>query len=247
MMQTEDRRRVAAAPKDRDLCNQGAFNMTDPLPADLLADPAATASAHSGLRHAPASVRNREPIRQALASLLPERPLTVLEIASGSGEHALWMARSLPNVTWMTSEATQEGLAAIEAWRGLFPELAGRVPSPVLIDAASPPWPGLVVDAIFVANMTHISPWDATRGLFEGAQARLATGGLLLIYGPFNEGGESTGAGNAAFDTELRLRNAQWGLRDREAMDAEAAAQGFAIAPCRTMPADNRLLVYRRS
>ncbi|SIS89324.1 Protein of unknown function [Roseivivax lentus] len=220
--------------------------MTDSAPADPLADPAATASAYPGLRHAPATARNREPIRHALADVLPDRPQTVLEIASGSGEHGLWMARALPHVTWMTSEATEDGLAAIEAWRALLPELAARVPPPVLIDAARPPWPGPEVDAIFVANMTHISPWDTTLGLLEGARARLKTGGQLLIYGPFNEDGAFTGPGNAAFDADLRLRNAQWGLRDREAVDAAAAAQGFAGEPCRVMPSDNRLLVYRR-
>jgi len=212
---------------------------------DPLANPAATAARYPGLSHAPATARNREPIRQALAELLPATPCTVLELASGTGEHALWMARSLPQVTWMPSEATLDGCAAIEAWRALCPALADKVLPPLLIDAARPPWPGGAVDVVFTANLTHISPWAATLGLIEGAAARLVPGGLLLIYGPFNEGGRFTGPGNAAFDADLRLRNPEWGLRAREDVDAAALAHGFAIVSVRTMPADNRLLAYR--
>lgn len=218
----------------------------DSAPMDPLADPTATAALYPGLRHAPATARNREPIRQALAELLPARLCAVLEIASGSGEHALWMARSLPQVTWTPSESTADGLAAIDGWRALCPDLADRVLPPVLIDAARPPWPGTPVDAVFAANLTHIAPWAATLGLVAGAAARLVAGGLLLIYGPFNEDGDFTGPGNAAFDADLRMRNPEWGLRDREAVDAAASAQGFVVEPIRAMPADNRLLVYRR-
>jgi hypothetical protein len=217
-----------------------------PAKTDPLADPAATASLYPGLQHAPATARNREPIRQTLAELLPARRCAVLEIASGSGEHAVWMARYLPQVTWMPSETTAEGLAAVEGWRALCPDLADRVPPPVLIDAARPPWPGAPVDAVFAANLTHIAPWSATLGLVAGAAERLMAGGLLLIYGPFNEGGGFTGRGNAAFDADLRRRNPDWGLRDREAVDAVASAHSFVAEPRRVMPADNRLLVYRR-
>lgn len=219
----------------------------DQSPHDPLADPAATVAMHPGLHHAPASARNRAPIREALADVLPAGPCHVLEIASGTGEHALWMARALPQVTWTPSEASADGLAAISAWRALCPELHDRVHAPVLIDAASPPWPGPPVDAVFTANLTHISPWAATLGLMAGAAARLRAGGLLVIYGPFNESGQFTGPGNAAFDADLRARNPDWGLRDRSAMDAAAEAQGFTALPLRKMPADNRLLIYRRA
>lgn len=217
-----------------------------PDPFDPLADPAATVARHPGLSHAPATARNRVPICQALAELLPTTPCSVLEVASGTGEHALWMAREPPQVTWQPSEATPEGLAAIEAWRALCPELDARALPPVQINAARPPWPGTAVDAVFTANLTHIAPWSATQGLITGAAARLGQGGLLLIYGPFNEGGSFTGPGNAAFDADLRLRNPAWGLRDREVVDDLALAQGFAVEPYRIMPADNRLLVYRQ-
>lgn len=217
-----------------------------PDPFDPLADPAATVVRCPGLHHAPATARNREPIREALADLLPPRPCTVLELASGTGEHALWMARCLPHVTWLPSEATPEGLAIIEAWRALCPDLAERVLPPVQIDAARPPWHGPVVDAVVTANLTHISPWSATLGLVAGAAARLNRGGLLLIYGPFNERGAFTGPGNAAFDADLRARNPEWGLRACEDVDAVALKHGFAAELIRAMPADNRLLVYRR-
>jgi len=222
------------------------FHLPDPASTDPLDDTAATAALHPGLRHAPATARNRKPIREALVELLPPRPCTVLEVASGSGEHALWMARSLPQVTWAPSEATADGLDAIEGWRALCPDLAGRVLPPVLIDATRPPWPGAPVDAVFAANLTHIAPWAATLGLVAGAAARLVVGGLLLIYGPFNEDGGFTGTGNAAFDADLRRRNPEWGLRDREAVDVAAAAHGLIAGPVRVMPADNRLLVYQR-
>ncbi len=213
---------------------------------DPLADPAATVARLPHLQHAPAAARNRAPIAAVLAGLLPATPCTVLEIASGTGEHALWMARSLPQVIWQPSETTRAGLSGIEDWRALCPDLAGRVLPPLLLDAARPPWPGPPVDAIFTANLTHIAPWAATEGLIEGAAARLGQGGLLLIYGPFNEHGSFTGPGNAAFDADLRMRNPDWGLRDREAIEKLALAQGFTTEPPRIMPADNRLLVFRR-
>ena len=211
---------------------------------DPLADPAATAAHYPNLSHAPATARNRVPICQALAELLPATPCTVLEVASGTGEHAHWMARELPHVTWQPSEETPEGVAAIEAWRAICPELGARVLPPVQINAARPPWPGAAVDAVFIANLTHIAPWSATQGLIAGSAKQLRRGGLLLIYGPFNEGSSFTGPGNAAFDADLRMRNPQWGLRDCKDVDDLALAQGFTIEPRHMMPADNRLLVY---
>lgn len=219
---------------------------SQPAPTDPLADPAAYAARNPGLRHAPATSRNREPIRQALADLLPDRPCAVLEIASGSGEHAVWMARHLPQVTWTPSEATADAMAGIRGWLAHCPDLAARVRPPVLIDAARPPWQGDPVDAVFAANLTHIAPWSATLGLIAGAAARLEPGGILVIYGPFNENGGFTGPGNAAFDATLRKQNPDWGLRDREVVDAAAMAAGFSVEAARLMPADNRLLIYRR-
>ncbi|MGY6632559.1 MAG: DUF938 domain-containing protein [Alkalilacustris sp.] len=213
---------------------------------DPLADPAATAARHPGLTHAPAAARNRAPLAAALAELLPARPCAVLELASGTGEHALWMARALPHVTWMPSEATPDGVGAIAAWRALCPDLWGRVLAPQCLDAARPPWPGPTADAVFTANLTHIAPWGVTQGLVAGAAQRLGPGGLLLVYGPFNEGGRVTGPGNAAFDADLRRRDPRWGLRDSADVAAVAEAEGFDVLMPRRMPADNRLLVFRR-
>ncbi|TVQ57847.1 MAG: DUF938 domain-containing protein [Rhodobacteraceae bacterium] len=213
---------------------------------DPLADPEATAARIPGLLHVPATARNREPIRQVLAEFLPSEPCSVLEVASGSGEQGLWIARGLPQVTWTPSEATPEGVAAVAAWRALLPALHARFLAPVLLDAAAPPWPGPSVDAVFVSNLTHISPWPTTLGLMKGAAARVKPGGLLLIYGPFNEGGRFTGPGNVAFDADLKRRHPEWGLRDREAVEAAAAAEGFEATGRRMMPADNRVLAFRR-
>ncbi|TVS01834.1 MAG: DUF938 domain-containing protein [Rhodobacteraceae bacterium] len=213
---------------------------------DPLDDPVATVVRFALLKHAPATARNRAPIAAVLSEVLPAAPCAVLEIASGTGEHALWMARNLPQVRWRPSETTLAGLAAIEDWRELCPDLDDRVHPPVLIDVARPPWPGEKVDAVYTANLTHIAPWAATKGLIAGAAARLGQDGLLLIYGPFNERGYYTGAGNTAFDVDLRRRNPDWGLRDRESVEELALAHGFTIERPRTMPADNRLLVNRR-
>lgn len=220
--------------------------MTNPCP-DPLADPAVTASRHPGLRHAPAVLRNREPIRAVLAALLPgPDPVRVLEVASGTGEHGLWMVRHLPHLVWQPTEADAAGCATIARWRALCPELAGRMLPPATLDAAAPPWPGEPVDAVFAANVTHISPWPTTLGLVAGAADRLRPGGRLLIYGPFHENGRPTGPGNAAFDADLRRREPTWGMRDRQAVDAAAEAAGLAVLPHRAMPADNRLLLYER-
>lgn len=223
-----------------------SLSSADPL-ADPLADPGATVALTPGLRHAPATLRNREPIRAALATLLPgPGPVRVLELASGTGEHGLWMVRQLPHLVWQPTEADADGCDGIARWRALCPELAGRFLPPALLDAAAPLGPGDPVDAVFAANVTHISPWPTTLGLIAGAAVRLRPGGLLLIYGPFHEEGRATGPGNAAFDADLRRRDPAWGLRDRAALDAAASAAGFAVLPPRMMPADNRLLLYAR-
>ncbi|MGY6567366.1 MAG: DUF938 domain-containing protein [Salinarimonas sp.] len=127
------------------------------------------------------------------------------------------------------------------------PELGDRVWSPVCLDAERMPWRVGLVDAVFAANLTHITPWSVTLGLVSGAASRLVRGGILVIYGPFNEGGGFTGPGNAAFDAVLRQQNPDWGLRDREMVDAAAVAQGFSVEAARVMPADNRILVYRHN
>ncbi len=127
-----------------------------------------------------------------------------------------------------------------------MPGLMDRFLAPRLLDAAVPPWPGDPVAAVYASNLCHISPWRTTLGLVTGAAECLVPDGLLLIYGPFHQGGGATGPGNTAFDADLRRTNPAWGLRERAAVDAAAAAAGFTVEPPRQMPADNLLLVYRR-
>lgn len=218
---------------------------------DPLADPAATAARHPGLPQAPATTRNRQPIADGLTRLLAPWPQPrVLEIASGTGEHGLWFCRQMPGLIWQPTDRDPDILAGIERWRRLCPDLHDRHRAPCLLDAAGAPWPVTWalpgVDAVFTANLTHISPWSATLGLIAGAAAVLPPGGLLLIYGPFHEDGRATGPGNAAFDESLRARDPRWGVRDRQAVLAAADAAGFDARETIAMPSDNRLLVLAR-
>lgn len=223
----------------------------DGSPTDPLADPAATAARDPDLPQAPATTRNRVPIAECLKTVLAPWPEPrVLEIASGTGEHGLWFCREMPTLTWQPTDRQTDILAGIDRWRRLCPDLANRHHPPILLDAATVPWSdtGALtgVDAVFTANLTHISPWAATVGLVTGAAGVLAPGGLLLIYGPFHENGMATGPGNARFDESLRARDQSWGIRDRQAVLVLAEQAGFAHRETIAMPADNRLLVLSR-
>ena len=194
-------------------------------------------------KSAPAAVRNREPILLVLRDTLP-RSAYVLEIASGTGEHAVWFCNALPELTWQPTDHDPDALKSIAAWR----ELA-RPPNllpPLRLDAAAGTWPVTQADAVVAINMVHIAPWSAIQGLVAGAARTLSEGGLLLLYGPFREGGAHTSAGNAAFDADLRARDASWGIRDLEEVSKLASRHGF-DAPARiAMPANNLSVVFRR-
>ncbi|MEO6153656.1 MAG: DUF938 domain-containing protein [Croceibacterium sp.] len=194
-------------------------------------------------RHAPATDRNREPIAAVLTEELPARGL-VLEIASGSGEHAVHFARTYPDLTWQPSDPDPAARESIEAWRaesGLM-----NVRPPVMLDAAAPDWSVARADAIVCVNMIHITPPSATQGLFAGAGRLLATGGPLIAYGPFLEADVATAASNLAFDIDLKARNPRWGLRTVAWLDELAGANGLARTRRVAMPANNLALVYRR-
>lgn len=194
-------------------------------------------------RTAPSVERNREPILSVLRDRLPPTA-TVLEVASGTGEHAVFFAAAMPDVTWQPTDRDPDALASIEAWRAQ----AGptNLLPPLPLDAATPDaWPEATPDAVVSINMVHISPWAATEGLMAGAARVLAPGGLLFLYGPFREAGAHIG-GNAAFDTDLRARNPTWGVRDLEAVAAEAARHGLALEERVAMPASNLVLVFVR-
>lgn len=195
-------------------------------------------------RYAPATARNSGPITEVLAKELPEEGL-VLEIASGTGEHAVFFAQHFAGLTWQPSDANPDALASVEAWR----IEAGRdnLLSPLALDAASPFWPIDHADAVVCVNMVHIAPWAATVGLFAGAAKLLAAGATLILYGPFIEASVDTAPSNIAFDRDLRERDAAWGLRQAEMVDEVARQRGFARTARHEMPANNIILVYRRA
>ena len=193
--------------------------------------------------HAPATERNREPIREVLARELPASG-TVLEIASGSGEHAVAFARAFPHVTWQPTDADPRALASIAAWRdeAALPNLA----APLRLDVTATPWPIERADAIVCVNMVHIAPWEAALALFAGAGRALAPGALLFLYGPYRFGGAFTAPSNEAFDASLRSRDPRWGVRDVDELRAAAAAQGFTLGAPIPLPANNHVLLFRR-
>lgn len=196
-------------------------------------------------RHAPATERNREPIGDQLASILPEKGL-ILEIASGSGEHALHFAQRFPALDWQPSDPDPDALNSIAAWRESDGAGLANLKQPVQIDAASADWPIERADAVLCVNMVHISPWEATEGLFAGAARVLPPGAPLVIYGPFFAADIETAPSNFAFDRSLQLRDPRWGLRDLADVDALAARTGFERKARHELPANNLLLEYRR-
>lgn len=194
-------------------------------------------------RVAPAAERNKEPIAEVLARVLPERG-TVLEIASGTGQHAVHFARRFPALRFVPSDPTDEALASIEAHRAEA-GLDNLAPAERL-DVLEPGWER-EVDAIVCINMIHISPFEATLALFEGAARCLALGSALVLYGPYRFGGRFLAESNAAFDASLRERDARWGVRDVEELARVAHDTGFALEEPIAMPANNHVIVARRA
>lgn len=195
-------------------------------------------------RHAPATERNREAIAAVLRQALPPSGL-VLEVASGTGEHAAYFAGLFPNLSWQPSDPDPDALLSIEAWRA---ECGADNLLPALkLDAASEIWPLDRADAILCVNMVHISPWAATLGLMRGAARRLAADAPLILYGPYRRDRVATAPSNEAFDLSLRSRNPDWGLRTVEDVAAEAEANGLRFERLFEMPANNLSLIFRRS
>lgn len=198
----------------------------------------------SAKRHAPAALRNREAIAEVLSHELPASG-TVLEIAAGSGEHAVFFAEHFGALTWLPTDPSPEALASIAEYRADY--LGTNLSAPVMLDAADPHgWPVAEAAAILCINMVHISPWAATQGLFRGAARLLgSSGGPLILYGPFIEDDIETAASNLAFDASLKARDTRWGLRRAEDLDSLAAAHGLARSARHGMPANNLSLVFR--
>jgi hypothetical protein len=193
-------------------------------------------------RSAPAALRNREPIAEVLAGWLPTSGL-VLELASGTGEHAVFFAERFPNLEWQPSDIHAEALASIESWRA---ELGiPNLRAPLAIDATETDWKVGRADAVLSINMVHISPWAAALGLLDGAARVLSTGAPLILYGPWLKDDVPTAASNLAFDQDLKSRDAEWGLRRVEDFSAAANERGLELVEVRHMPANNMMLLWR--
>ncbi len=203
---------------------------------------AGEAPAQGDRRHAPATLRNRDAIVAVLEGVLPERG-TVLEIASGSGEHVVHFAAAFPALDWQPSDPDPDALRSIAAWTGEA-DLANVAP-PVTLDASADAWPVAKADAVLCINMVHISPWTATLGLLRGAGRLLPEGGPLYLYGPYLRAGVETAPSNLAFDRSLKARDPAWGLRDLADVEAAAAREGLALESIVEMPANNLSLIFR--
>jgi SAM-dependent methyltransferase len=206
--------------------------------------PSLSAADLASLPFSPAAERNAPPILAALAPRLPPQA-RVLEVASGTGQHAASFAAAQPGWRWQPTEATSAALPCIAA---RCADIAG-VQVPVLLDVLAAPWPvaAAAFDAVYAANLLHIAPWAATAALMAGAALCLAPGGLLVVYGPFVVAGEALAPSNAAFDADLRARDPAWGLRSLQAVVQAAAVQGLVLQERLPMPANNQLLFFRRS
>lgn len=196
--------------------------------------------------HYPAADRNREPILSVLRDWLTE-PGLVLEIASGTGQHAAHMARHLPHLVWQPTDISPDALASLDAWttEAALPNLR----PPRSIDTTQLDW-GLGQDeqprAIVCCNMVHIAPWEATLGLLQGAGRSLKEGGILYLYGPYTIDGTFNAPSNVDFDRSLRARDARWGLRDITEVTRLAEAAGLSRQAVIDMPANNYSLIYRK-
>lgn len=192
----------------------------------------------------PSVARNRDPILSVLRRVLPPTG-QVLEIASGTGEHAVHFAAALPHLTWQPTDREEQALRSIAAHRA-----AADLPNllvPLVLDAAGPEWPVEWADAIIAINMVHISPWRSTQGLMAGAGRILPPGGVLFLYGAYKENEAHTAPSNEAFDLDLRRRNPEWGVRDLESVVDLTREHGLDLGERAQMPANNLGLVFRRS
>lgn len=195
-------------------------------------------------RVAPATSRNREPIVAVLRDWLPPSG-TVLEVASGTGEHAVAFAAAFPALRWQPSDPDPEARESMIAWAE-DDGLANLAP-PLDLDAAAPVWPIAGACAILAINLVHISPWAASIGLLEGAVRVLPAGAPLILYGPWRVPGKPLAPSNLAFDAALRERDPGYGLRDLRTFAREASARGLTLAERRAMPANNLMLRFVRS
>lgn len=192
----------------------------------------------------PSAERNKQPILDVLTRVLPAQGL-VLEIGSGTGQHVAHFAKALPALTFQPSEMDLDRHESIQAWTAA--DHLSNVRPPLAINLIEGAWPLSTADAIVCINVIHISPWEATLGLMAGAGRLLATGSVLVTYGPYLRGGAHTSASNEAFDASLRARNPRWGVRDIGELEQVANHAGLALEETIAMPANNFSLVWRKS
>jgi SAM-dependent methyltransferase len=190
----------------------------------------------------PHVTRNREPILAVLRRVLPVRGL-VLEVASGSGEHAAYFAKKLPSLFWEPTDSDPRALASIAAHRAAAD--APNLLAPLCLDVMSEQWPVECADALVCINMIHITPWAATKGLIAGARRVLRAGGVVYLYGPYQIGGRHTAQSNEEFDAWLRTQNALWGVRDLADVADLATRHGFTLTETVPMPANNLSVIFR--
>jgi uncharacterized protein DUF938 len=196
------------------------------------------------IRFAPAAERNKEPIAEVLREVLPASG-SVLEIASGSGQHAVYFASEFPRLTWQPSDRDPDAVASIAAYRAE----AGleNLAAPLVLDVESEPWPVERASAVLSINMIHIAPWSACLSLLAGAARALEHGAALILYGPFCFDGSFTAPSNAAFDQRLRGEDPAWGVRELRDVERAAEQRGFSLEKIVARPANNHVIVFRRS
>lgn len=197
-------------------------------------------------QQSPSTARNREPILSVLQGVLPA-DARVLELASGTGEHAVFIARAMPGVTWQPSDPDAAARASIAAWTEA--EALPNVLPPRDIDVSAPAWgvEGQNYDALVAINMIHISPWEATLGLMAGAGRLLRAGGVLVTYGAYKRDGQHTAPSNEAFEQWLKAKDERFGVRDIADVEAAANAHGLKLRDITPMPANNFALVFSKS
>lgn len=201
-------------------------------------------------RHAPATQRNRAPILEILRRVLPPAG-SVLEVASGSGEHAVFFAPRLTPRYWLPSDPDTDNRKSIHAWAEVTPAARGQLRLPPLdLDVRAPVWPveseaiDPAIAAIVAINLVHISPWEVCEGLMAGAGRILAPGGVLYLYGPYRIDGRHTAPSNEQFDRWLKAQDPRYGVRDLEAVEETAARHGLRLTERIAMPANNFSLVF---
>ncbi len=186
--------------------------------------------------------QNREPIFEVLGPAVAGHH-RLLEIGSGTGQHAVWFGERLPHLTWQTSDLA-ENHPGILLW--LEEAALPNVLAPIELDTRIHPWPDIEADCVFSANTAHIMDDEAVAGMFRGVAALLPTGGSFLLYGPFNYGGRYTSTSNERFDQWLKQRDPASGIKDLETLNRLAEEGGMQLAADHAMPANNRTLIWRK-